>query len=195
MYVDIRIFWVLINSDEEKMFYHHWSVRAECVECECVCFYSMNIHYFRPVWSLDVAEMKMRVLEDLRIHTSTLCRMLFSGDWIVWGTRLQWKMCVYVVSLCLNGTLWAVWDMTASTKICHVPASYKKWKIVLRGKMAVRDGYLLSLWLNAPTQVWDKVGRRLREDDKMTGWHQSWQLVTSWSKLITVPGSLAQKTN
>ena len=67
------------NSDEEKMFYHHWSVRAECVECECVCFYSMNIHYFRPVWSLDVAEMKMRVLEDLRIHTSTLHRMHFSS--------------------------------------------------------------------------------------------------------------------
>ena len=79
MYVDIRIFCVLINSDEEKMFYHHWSVRAECVECECVCFYSMNIHYFRPVWSLDVAEMKMRVLEDLRIHTSTLHRMHFSS--------------------------------------------------------------------------------------------------------------------
>ena len=35
--------------------------------------------------------------------------------------------------------------MTASTKIISCAARYKKWKIVLREKMPVRDGYLLSV--------------------------------------------------
>ena len=60
--------------------------------------------------------------------------------------------------------------MTTSTKICHKPASYKKWKIVLRGKMVVWDGYLLSVTKCTDTglgQSWkeDPWGW---QDDRMT---------------------------